>query len=186
MTDQKPILVDNQSTGSNESSKRHSVSFLPEPVFSPSMPPPSTSSSAGPSLGYSYSHQDQQRPWGPNDSLNGGVFSHDGDYSSMFDSGNLSHNGQGFVSYASASPFGAMLNLPGQGESPPSSSFGTQGLPFPALDYIRNYSGSGYDGGQETFWQVFDNGDYRFDPDMSFPLGELPTEGTTQHEHLGS
>lgn len=186
MTDQKPILVDNQSTGSNESSKRHSVSFLPEPVFSPSMPPPSTSSSAGPSLGYSYSHQDQQHPWGPNDSLNGGVFSHDGDYSSMFDSGNLSHNGQGFVSYASASPFGAMLNLPGQGESPPSSSFGTQGLPFPALDYIRNYSGSGYDGGQETFWQVFDNGDYRFDPDMSFPLGELPTEGTTQHEHLGS
>jgi len=186
MTDQKPILVDNQSTGSNDSTKRHSVSFLPDPVFGPSMPPPPTSSSSGPSLAYSYSHQEQQHPWSPNDPLNGGAFSpmsHDADYSSMFGSGNSSHNNQGFVSYSSASPFGAMLSLPSQGESPPSSSFATQGLPFPALDYIRNYNGNGYDDGQESFWTVFDNGDYRFDPDQSFPLGELPPEGAS---HLGS
>ncbi|KLO15664.1 hypothetical protein SCHPADRAFT_849198 [Schizopora paradoxa] len=186
MTEQKPILVDNQSTGSNETGKRQSVSFLAEPVFGPSMPPPSTSSSAGPALGYSYSHQDQQHPWGP-DPMSAGIFTpQETDYSSMFGSGNPNHNGQDFTSYASASPFGAMINLPGQGESPPSSSFGTQGLPFPALDFIRNLNGNGYDESQESFWQVFDNGDYRFDQDMTFPLGELPTDGTDQHDHMGT
>ena len=104
----------------------------------------------------------------------------------MFGSGNPNHNGQDFASYASASPFGAMINLPGQGESPPSSSFATQGLPFPALDFIRNYNGNGYDESQESFWQVFDNGDYRFDQDMTFPLGELPNDGTNQHDHMGT
>lgn len=60
-----------------------------------------------------------------------------------------------------------------QSETAPSSSFATAGLPFAGLDFIRNYTPGGYDDGQDGLWQVFDGGEFRYDPDLPFSLGEF-------------
>ena len=60
----------------------------------------------------------------------------------------------------------------GQGDTPPQSSFDALGLPFAGLDFIRNYTNSGYDMGQDQTWKGFDGGEFRYDPDLPFSLGE--------------
>lgn len=60
-----------------------------------------------------------------------------------------------------------------QSDAFPSTSFATAGLPFAGLDFIRNYTPGGYDDGQDGLWQVFDGGEFRYDPDLPFSLGEF-------------
>lgn len=146
------------------------------------MAPPSTGSSAGagPSLNYSYSQQSQPEwmvDWSPTDPSNG-MFAgmpQEGDYGVFNSQGSVNPN---LIAYAN--PFGAMLGLPGQGESPPSSSFAAPGLPFPGLDYIRNYNTGTYEENNDALWQAFDGGEFRFDPDLPFSLGDLNHEGNHQ------
>ena len=73
-------------------------------------------------------------------------------------------------------PLATMMGIQGQGDSPPLSSFAATGLPFPGLDYIRNYTPGVFDDGQEGLWQNYDGGEFRFDPDLPFSLGELSSE----------
>ncbi|TDL29327.1 hypothetical protein BD410DRAFT_758089 [Rickenella mellea] len=57
-------------------------------------------------------------------------------------------------------------------DTPPSSSFAASGLPFPGLDYIKNYTpGGNIEDGQDALWQSFDAGEFRYDPDLHFSLG---------------
>ena len=60
----------------------------------------------------------------------------------------------------------------GSGDTPPQSSFDALGLPFAGLDFIRNYTNGGYDMGQDPTWKGFDGGEFRYDPDLPFSLGE--------------
>jgi hypothetical protein len=61
--------------------------------------------------------------------------------------------------------------------TPPSASFAAPGLPFPGLDYIRNYNSNGYSvgGDPDSVWHTFD-GTFGFDPELQFTLGDAPSE----------
>lgn len=62
------------------------------------------------------------------------------------------------------------------------TSFDTSGLPFHALDAIRNYTPGVYDSQQDSIglWQGFDGGEFRYDPDLQFSLGDLAMD--TNHQ----
>lgn len=77
-------------------------------------------------------------------------------------------------------PSGPMLDFSHPSDTPPSSSFAASGLPFHGLDFIRNYTpGVFVEDGQDALWQSFDAGEFRYDPDLQFSLGDLPAEGTS-------
>ena len=94
-------------------------------------------------------------------------------------------NHQGVINpnlMAYANPFGAMLGMPGQGESPPSSSFAANGLPFAGLDYLRNFNPGTYDEPQENLWQGFDGNDFRYEPDLPFTFGDMHHSEASHHQ----
>ena len=75
--------------------------------------------------------------------------------------------------------------------TPPTSSFPGPGLPFPGLDYIRNYNSNGYSlvGDQESLWQAFDARSFGLDPELPFTLMDNLTdhhEGQQQQSSPGS
>lgn len=60
--------------------------------------------------------------------------------------------------------------------SPTSTAYATS-LPFRGLDFIRNYSLSGYGAGeQDSLWQSYDPGAFGYDPDLAFTLGDTTNE----------
>lgn len=72
----------------------------------------------------------------------------------------------------------AMMGVPqAQGDTPPSSAFAAPGLPFPGLDFIRNYTPGGgmYDDMTDGLWRNFDGGEFRYDPETVFSL-DLPPD----------
>ena len=73
----------------------------------------------------------------------------------------------------------AMMGVPQtQGDTPPSSSFAAPGLPFPGLEFIRNYTPGGmYDDMTDGLWRNFDGGEFRYDPETVFSL-DLQHDGT--------
>ncbi|KAL5527321.1 hypothetical protein ACEPAG_6112 [Sanghuangporus baumii] len=68
---------------------------------------------------------------------------------------------------------GLQQPMAAQGDSFPSSSFDTAGLPFAGLDFIRNYTPGLYDTGQDGPWQGFDGAEFQYDPDLPFSFGEF-------------
>lgn len=71
----------------------------------------------------------------------------------------------------------------GTGDTPPQSSFDALGLPFAGLDFIRNYTNGGFDLGQDQTWKGFDGGEFRYDPDLPFSLGENGFEHAMDEPH---
>ena len=67
---------------------------------------------------------------------------------------------------------GLQQPMAAQGDSFPSSSFDTSGLPFAGLDFIRNYTPGLYDAGQDGPWQGLDGAEFQYDPDLPFSFGE--------------
>lgn len=68
--------------------------------------------------------------------------------------------------------------ITGLSSSPSSSSFAASGLPFRGLDFIRNYSPSGYvPSDQDLLWQSYDPGAFGYDPELPFSLGEMSHDG---------
>jgi hypothetical protein len=62
--------------------------------------------------------------------------------------------------------------------TPPTATFDAPGLPFRALDYIRNFDQDSYSPigvGQDSLWQSFDPGAFGDDPELPFTaLGDIP------------
>jgi hypothetical protein len=70
------------------------------------------------------------------------------------------------------------MTLAGLSTTPPTSSFSVTGLPFPGLEYIRNYNPGGFNpsGEQDSLWQSYDPGAFGLDPDIPFTIGESVSE----------
>ena len=68
---------------------------------------------------------------------------------------------------------GPDLTLASLPTTPPTSSFSIGGLPFPGLDYIRNYNPGGFNvnGEQDWLWQSYDSHAFGVDPDIPFSVG---------------
>lgn len=176
-TEQKPVLTDNTQTSFIAPTTESQVSFLNQsPVFGPALPPTNASSST---FNYMYP-QDSTLPWAATDTNGANLYnsvSQDSDFTGGIPYGPRPQT----VIDASLLSYGTVDPLMGlqQGDTPPSSTFATQGLPFPALDFIRNYTPGVYEDSQDGLWQGFDGGEFRYDPDLPFSLGELPTEGNS-------
>ncbi|KAI0049592.1 hypothetical protein FA95DRAFT_1488883 [Auriscalpium vulgare] len=67
----------------------------------------------------------------------------------------------------------------------PNSSFPTPGLPFHGLDYLRNFDSEGLalSGAQDTLGEGFDVSAFRFDPEIPFSLGDLPSDSHREGPH---
>ncbi|KAG5220790.1 zinc cluster transcription factor [Salix suchowensis] len=77
-------------------------------------------------------------------------------------------------------------NLGALSTTPPSASFAAPGLPFPGLEYIRNYRSNGYSlsGEQDSLWHSYDPGAFGLDPDLPFtPFGDLNNDTSNQEGH---
>ncbi|KAH8113420.1 fungal-specific transcription factor domain-containing protein [Phellopilus nigrolimitatus] len=171
-----------------ERKSERQVSFMPtSPVFGPSLPPANDPDS----MKLLYNIPDPSVNWsaaGPS-SNNRDMFrnvSQDSDNSSGYSYNALSQNMMdpaGLMAYGSALESmigGVQQQQQTQEDSPPSSSFATNGLPFAGLDFIRNYTPGVYDDGpgQDGLWQGFDGGEFRYDPDLQFSLGEFSMDGS--------
>jgi len=68
---------------------------------------------------------------------------------------------------------GSDTPLPSSSTTPPTSSFPISGLPFPGLDYIRNYNPGGFNvnGEQDWLWHSYDPHAFGVDPDIPFSIG---------------
>jgi hypothetical protein len=69
----------------------------------------------------------------------------------------------------------------GSGYPVPSNTpptFGAHGLPFNALDYIRNYNTGMYalDSDQDSLWQAVDPAVFGYDLELPFSLGDVQVE----------
>jgi hypothetical protein len=78
-----------------------------------------------------------------------------------------------YLSYEpSSSDMGALST------TPPTASFAAPGLPFRGLDYIRNYNPGVYStSSDQELWQSFDPGNFGYDPELAFALGDLTVDG---------
>jgi hypothetical protein len=67
--------------------------------------------------------------------------------------------------------------------TPPTASFAGTGLPFRALDFIRNYNTGGYTMGEQdsSLWQSYDPGVFEYNPDIPFTLGDSEILQDTHH-----
>lgn len=120
-----------------------------------------------------------------------------GDQNSMFGNGSTQGQGDNASAYSfdghnfldpTFMNFDSPMNLqqqPSQGSdtSTLTTSFDTSGLPFHALDVIRNYTPGVFDQQQDNMglWQGFDGGEFRYDPELQFSLGDLAMD-TTNHQ----
>jgi hypothetical protein len=78
-----------------------------------------------------------------------------------------------YQNYDQAADLSGGLGIP---VSPTSTAYPTS-LPFRGLDFIRNYSLSGYGAGeQDSLWQSYDAGAFGYDPDLAFTLGDTTNE----------
>ncbi|KAF9534400.1 fungal-specific transcription factor domain-containing protein [Crepidotus variabilis] len=77
-----------------------------------------------------------------------------------------------YPGYDAAGEFSPGLGAPMNGS--PTSSYATS-LPFRGLDYIKNYSQTGYSGDQDL-WQSYDPGAFGYDPDLPFTIPEATHE----------
>lgn len=70
------------------------------------------------------------------------------------------------------------LTLAGLSTTSPSTSFAATGLPFPGLEYIRNYNPGGFNAGgeQDLLWRSYDPGAFGLDPDLPFTIGDPVSE----------
>lgn len=137
-------------------------------------------------LNYTYSLPEAAMNWsnGSQETTND-VFGHGHNHS---DSTNgYSFDSQGFID-PSFMNFDSAMNF--QQQQPPdgdaaalTTSFDTSGLPFHALDVIRNYTPGVDDGQQDNLglWQGYDGGEFRYDADLQFSLGDLAMD-TTNHQ----
>ena len=185
----QPAFTDNQlsntmerfgrSTGKNGDRQ---VSFATtSPVFGPALPSSTESNLSN----YSFGLPNSEMSW--ND---GGMYRN---FSQ--DSDNANTNGYNYnppnplpqsvvdhslISYGPTlgSMLGLQQPLPGQGDSPPTSSFATPGLPFAGLEFIRNYTPGVFEEQQGGLWQGFDGGEFQLDPDLPFSLGEFDMNKT--------
>lgn len=64
-------------------------------------------------------------------------------------------------------------DMTGLSTTPPTASFAATGLPFPGLEFIRNYNSTGYAiGEQDSLWHSYDPGAFEYNPDIPFNLGD--------------
>ncbi|KAJ8518348.1 hypothetical protein ONZ45_g4542 [Pleurotus djamor] len=108
----------------------------------------------------------------PNSQDPGAGYNPLGSYNSSFD-----------TSFLNYEPTGDMSNtFGGLSTTPPSATFAAPGLPFPGLEYIRNYRSSNsysLSGEQDSLWHSYDPGAFGLDPDLPFtPFGDLNTESS--------
>lgn len=175
-------FADNSSNNFSDQSVRNGrsrqVSFMPQsPTFGPALPPRSDPSS----INFSYNLPEEGMNWSAS-SHEDDMFRHVSQDSDNSSATVPSYNplAQGMMddslmAYGSTldSLLGLQQPMSTQGDTPPTSSFATTGLPFAGLDFIRNYTPGGYGDGQDGLWQGFDGGEFRYDPDLPFSLGEL-------------
>ena len=185
--DKKPTLVENEGSSTSFSplrEERRASYPADSALFEPSLSTFSGDHNGSTSMNYVYPQTLAEASLGwtasgdhNHDSMFRNV-SQDTDYSVNSLQFNTSQNTpveSNFMSYGA--PLSTMMSQT-QATTPPSSAFGGPGLPFPGLDFIRNYTPGLYEEGQDTLWQGFDGGEFRYDPDLPFSLGELPAEGT--------
>lgn len=175
----KPELTDNQSASYLAAEADGRAAFAGDtPVFGPALP---TSSNSPSDYAHSFAPPAaSQLSWQPMALNNGELYQNlaqDSDYGAGMHYGSQSSAllDPSLMTYGAG--MGGMMSL--QGDSPTSSSFAAPGLPFPGLDFIRNYTPGVYDDSQDALWQGFDGGEFRFDPELQFSLGELPTDGNS-------
>jgi len=86
-----------------------------------------------------------------------------------------------YLSYPGAQD-SAMGSTSATTDTPPTSAFAEPGLPFPGLDFIRNFNPGGISEDsheqQDALWRSFDAGEFKYDPDLQFTFGDfLPEAG---------
>lgn len=185
---QQPAFTDNQLSNTMERYSRSTgkngerqVSFATtSPVFGPALPSSTESNLST----YSFGLPNSDLNWS-----NGEMYRNFSQDSDNINTNSYNYNPpnplpQSVVDHSLLSygpTLGSMLGLqqplPGQGNSPPTSSFATPGLPFAGLEFIRNYTSGGFDEQQGGLWHGFDGGEFQLDPDLQFSLGELEMNG---------
>jgi hypothetical protein len=69
------------------------------------------------------------------------------------------------------------MTLAGLSITPPGSSFAVTGLPFCGLEYIRNYSSTGFNPtGEDSLWRSYDPVAFGLEPDIPFTIAEPGSE----------
>lgn len=182
MNDQKPVIVENQQPtylGNNGSAP---ISYINDsPVFGPALPPsqqPQHQSQIDQSsLNYGFPQTDSSMNWTASDS----AYSQGTEFTNALGYGHTTPStiDPSFMAYGSS--VGSLMNLQAQGDSPPLSAFPVQGLPFPGLDYIRNYT-PGMDDSQDGVWPSFDGGEFLYDPGLQFTFTDQPNDNTNGHQ----
>lgn len=182
MNDQKPVIVENQQPtylGNNGSAP---ISLINDsPVFGPALPPSQQQQQQQQmdttSLNYGFGHSDSSMNW----TASSDTYSHE--FTNALGYGG--HTAQptidpSFMAYNTS--VGSLMNLQGQGDSPPLSAFPVQGLPFPGLDFIRNYNPGVDDNNQDGVWPSFDGGEFLYDPALQFSFNDQPSDNTNGHQ----
>ncbi|KAI5120922.1 hypothetical protein M0805_002902 [Coniferiporia weirii] len=179
LNEEKSPTSESPQLGFPDRTSERQVSFAPtSPVFGPSLPPRNDPNA----MNFTYSLPDASMDWRTGGQNSGDMFrnvSQDSDNSGRFSYNPLSMIDPNLIAYGST--LGPALNVQqqSQGDLPSTTSFDTSGLPFPALDFIRNYTPGLYDDGQDGLWQGFDGGEFQYDPDLQFSLGELAMDSNT-------